>query len=230
MRCVKTIRDLGVVSSTTGMVNVRDFNTISIGFSMMVSIGLIGLIVACVSSAFEVFMVASVMSANAAIGFWEDSGDFGGFGCGVGGSSGTDEMELRAALLRFRGGGMVAGEDVGSGLIVESASKTSLVSAAGDGVGVFLGRPRGLGVLATEGAGVVDLRGPLVVLLAGLGSGSKSSSSSWTLERLETWETSSSSSESIMAVRLVARRGLTGDDILEECTCHRQDENANNSM
>jgi hypothetical protein len=68
--------------------------------------------------------------------------------------------------LRFRGGGM-AGEDDGSGLIVVSASKTSLDSVAGAGVGVFLGRPRGLGVEAAEGAGVVDLRPLLVALLAG---------------------------------------------------------------
>ncbi|KAI6768654.1 hypothetical protein HG531_010843 [Fusarium graminearum] len=149
---------------------VRDFNTMSMGFSMMVSMGLIGLIIGCVSSAFEVFILESVMSAKAAIGFCEDSGDFGGFGCGVGGISDADAIELRATLLRFLGGGM-AGEDIGSGLIVESPSKTSLVSVAGPGVAAgvadFLGRPRGLGVEATEGAGVVDLRPLLVALLGG---------------------------------------------------------------
>lgn len=76
--------------------------------------------------------------------------------------------------MRFLGGGM-AGEDVGSGLIVESPSKTSLVSVTGPGVAAgvaagvadFLGRPRGLGVEATDGAGVVDLRPLLVALLGG---------------------------------------------------------------
>ena len=161
------------------------------------------------------------MSAIEAIGFWEDSGDFGGFGCGVGGSSGIDEMELLAVLLRFRGEGLAGEDDMGSVLIVVSASKTALDSVAGAGVGAFLGRPRGLGAAAGVGAGVVDLRPLLVVLLAGWGSGSKSSSS-WTLERLET---SSSSSDSTMAVRLVARRGLTGDDILKDCSCHGQGKN-----
>lgn len=162
------------------------------------------------------------MSAIEAIGFWEDSGDFGGFACGVGGSSGIDEMELLAVLLRFRGEGLAGEDDRGSVLIVVSASRTALDSVAGAGVGAFLGRPRGLGAAAGVGAGVVDLRPLLVVLLAGWGSGSKSSSSSWTLERLET---SSSSSDSTMAVRLVARRGLTGDDILKDCSCHRQEKN-----
>jgi len=149
-----------------------------------------------------------VISASAEAS-WEAVGE-SGFGVG-GARSGTEEIDDLAVLLRLRGDATFAGE-LASAFRVVSASRSSLGSAEAAGVGAFLGRPLGFGAAAGAGAGVVDLRERVCLRGAGF-SGSKSSSSSWTLERLET---SSSSSESIMAVRLVARLGRTGEAIVKE--------------
>jgi hypothetical protein len=71
------------------------------------------------------------------------------------------------ALLRFRGAGFFA--DSGSGLIVESASNTSLGSIEAVEVALLRGRPRDL----DAAAGIDDLRPPRVCrrgLFCGSGS------------------------------------------------------------
>lgn len=224
------MRDLGVVvSSTNGMVTVRCLRTMSIGRSIRVSKGLIGLIVACVSSGFcVVFTLDTVMSARGEPCSWVASGDMDGLGVG-GARSGTAAMEARGAtLLRLRGEAFFGGSS-GSGFIVWSASNTSLGSVAaagaGAGAGVFLGRPRPR-LAAGAAADAIDLR--LRVCRRGLFvvSGVKSSSSS--AGAFVVFAISSSSSESMMAVRLVAARrdgrgGVVADMAGSGCRLLRAD-------
>src|SRR6266699_2716433 len=101
MRYVMTMRAFGPVFSTMGTVIVRDFNTISMGFSKMVSIAFIGLTAANVPSGDRCcsFRAALVISDS---GVPKISGDADGLGVGMGGgiSGVTDPSALGAILFR----------------------------------------------------------------------------------------------------------------------------------
>lgn len=205
------MRGIGPLSSTMGMAMVRDFKTMSIGFSRIVSIALTGLTAASrVSSACRrcSLIVVDVMSASGVLGRSpEGSGDAEGFGVGSGtSSSGVAALDVLAAtLLRFRGEGFFTGSSW-SAVAVRSGSRISLAS---EGAILFFGRPRLLGVAG--GSMVLRLlcRRGLLLSATGLNSSSLSSAIFCVVSAAI-----SSSSESITAVlRVAARREGRVDDM-----------------
>src|SRR3569833_1338758 len=203
-----TMRALGPVSSMIGTVMVRDLSTMSIGFSKMVSIARMGLTVAGVSSPGRRWSLALVLviSASGVPGISAGSGEAEGFGVGMGiggSSSGVVALAaLGATLLRIRGDGFLAAGSASTTVMAGwSGSKISLGSTLA-AARLFLGLPGFLGVV---GSSVVVFRRPAVERRGlRVGAGAKSSSLSSAI--YVAFPVSTSSSESIMAVRLVAAR------------------------
>lgn len=133
-----------MLSSLGGTGRARDLMTMSIGFSMTVSIGLTGTQAFCIpiEAGACPLMVAFVMSAKGVPCSWDGSGLTVPLGVGKGGgrSSAMETRPLRvgAALLRFRGDGFLVG-DIGANTTLSSGSNIWVGSISS----VFLAlRPR----------------------------------------------------------------------------------------
>lgn len=174
------------------------------GLSRMVSIALIGLMAAGVSSTGRLWSLtlALVMSDKGVPGT-VGSGDADGLGVGIAGgmSAVAGLADLGATLLRFLGEGFFGAVSSSAGaMAVWSGSRTSVGSMPAD-AWIFLGRP---GLRGVVGASVmvfllpaVDRRG----LRAGAGVKSSSLSSA-----IRCVASATSSSESMTAVRRDATR------------------------
>lgn len=211
-----TVRAFGPVSSTTGAAIDLDFSTMSIGFSKIVSMALMGLIVDASPSAVRGRSFKdSVMSAR---GVWisDGSGDCEGFGVGSGGGrSGVADFRGRrtrdGALFILRGDPRLVG-DSGSMIVLSSAGSRISDGSISPVSRLFFPRPVVRGVAATEVVVFLLPAGALRGLRLGAGAGVKSSSSSRSI--LEVIISSSSSSDSMtnfFRAAAALREGRTGD-------------------
>lgn len=148
-----------VVSSLGGTARARDLMTMSMGFSITVSIGLTGTEAFCmpIGAGACSLMAAFVMSASGVPCSCDGSGLAVGLGVGNGGgnSSATEARPflVGAALLRFRGDNFLVGE-TGSGATLSLGSKRWVGSISS----VFLAlRPRAF-ARGVAGSSVVVLR------------------------------------------------------------------------